>query len=344
MRLILQIQGYIIEILYHRLYVDLDDGLAYFYTNLYRALDFLKTAFARLMLQEVQRFLPSMSLAQRNELQLTEAVQNGLDPRTPERQQATTLDQSPLADHLHNIGEDLSLRSHIDTPSTLGQPPLRLKSELPHVDILLVAVNKIETVAVLQAFSKTCMHEAQHHFIGDKTYYELGIVNGARVFLMRCEMGSTSPGSSLLTVHKAIQALNPSYIIMIGVAYGVDRAKQRIGDVLVSQRLCNYELQRVSTTHDGAPAIILRGDRVTASAKLLDRFRTGSLNWVKRCVHFGPILSGEKLIDNINFRDQLLTLEPEAIGGEMEGVGLYTATQSEKAEFVVHVLSTTKVI
>jgi tetratricopeptide (TPR) repeat protein len=67
-----QRQGYIVEILYHRLYVDLDDGLEYFYTNFSQALDFLKTAFARLMLQEAQKFLPSLSLAQRNELQLNE--------------------------------------------------------------------------------------------------------------------------------------------------------------------------------------------------------------------------------------------------------------------------------
>jgi tetratricopeptide (TPR) repeat protein len=67
-----QRQGYIVEILYHRLYVDLDDGLKYFYTNFYQALNFLKTALARLMLQEAEKFLPAMSLAQRNDLQLTE--------------------------------------------------------------------------------------------------------------------------------------------------------------------------------------------------------------------------------------------------------------------------------
>jgi tetratricopeptide (TPR) repeat protein len=67
-----QRQGYIVEILYHRLYVDLDDGLKYFYTNFSQALDFLKTSLARLLWQETQKFLPSMSLAQHNELQLTE--------------------------------------------------------------------------------------------------------------------------------------------------------------------------------------------------------------------------------------------------------------------------------
>ena len=37
----------------------------------------------------------------------------------------------------------------------------------------------------------------------------------------------------------------------------------------------------------------------------------------------------------MNFRDQLLALEPEAIGGEMEGIGLYTAAQGEKVDWIL---------
>ncbi len=48
-----QRQGYIVEILYHRLYIDLDDGLNYFYTNFAQSLDFFKTSLARLLWQEV---------------------------------------------------------------------------------------------------------------------------------------------------------------------------------------------------------------------------------------------------------------------------------------------------
>ena len=92
-------------------------------------------------------------------------------------------------------------------------------------------------------------------------------------------MGITGTGSSFLTVHEGIQALGPSCIIMVGIAFGVDPDKQRIGDVLVSKQLCDYGLQRVATAHDGSLTIIPRGDRVTASVKLLDRFKSGSLDW-----------------------------------------------------------------
>jgi nucleoside phosphorylase len=102
----------------------------------------------------------------------------------------------------------------------------------------------------------------------------------------------------------------------------------------------------VGTANDGTQKIIVRGDRVSASATLLDRFRSVSFNWTgqinrgrtgkqKTRVFFGTILSGEKLIDNMAFRDQLLELEPEAIGGEMEGTGLYTAAHRAKVDWIL---------
>jgi nucleoside phosphorylase len=40
-------------------------------------------------------------------------------------------------------------------------------------------------------------------------------------------------------------------------------------------------------------------------------------------------------VDNVDYRDQLRMLEPEAIGGEMEGVGLYTAAQNAKVDWIL---------
>jgi hypothetical protein len=46
-------------------------------------------------------------------------------------------------------------------------------------------------------------------------------------------------------------------------------------------------------------------------------------------------LSGEKLIDNIDYRDSLLDREPEALGGEMEGGGLYVAAVEKNVDWCV---------
>jgi nucleoside phosphorylase len=217
----------------------------------------------------------------------------------------------------------------------------------PRADILLVTVTEIETKAVLQVFRQDTDHIYNQYSIGTKIYYELDTMNGgALTFLVQSEMGVSGTGSSLLTVYESIQALGPSSVIMVGIAFGVDSHKQRLGDILVSQQLCGYEHQRHGTAYDGSPTIILRGDRVTASVKLLSSFRSGSLDWSEqpyesrrgrwgRRVDFGAILSGEKLVDNVEFRNQLLALEPQAIGGEMEGFGLYVAAQNARVDWIL---------
>lgn len=66
-------QACIIEILYHRLYINIADGLTYFTQNFQKATVAGKTIFARLLLQDALSFLDKMSPAQRNDIQYTEA-------------------------------------------------------------------------------------------------------------------------------------------------------------------------------------------------------------------------------------------------------------------------------
>jgi nucleoside phosphorylase len=67
----------------------------------------------------------------------------------------------------------------------------------------------------------------------------------------------------------------------------------------------------------------------------LSGFRSGYQDWSGQQVQFGLILSGQKLVDNREFRDQLREREPEAIGGEMEGMGLYTAAHDHKVDWLL---------
>ncbi|MEW6207057.1 MAG: hypothetical protein AB1631_01725 [Acidobacteriota bacterium] len=201
--------------------------------------------------------------------------------------------------------------------------------------VLLVTVTDVETESLLET-AKTLTNRDYEELRGEhKTYFDLGMIGDHRVFAVRSEMGSDTVGGSLLTVKDAIVEVKPSVVIMVGIAFGVNPKKQKIGEVLVAKQLQPYELQRVGTTKTGAPEIILRGDKPHCSASLLDRFRATHLRWKKAKVHFGLMLSGQKLIDNVDFRDQLLTFSEEAIGGEMEGGGLYVACQQSKVDWIL---------
>ena len=131
-------------------------------------------------------------------------------------------------------------------------------------------------------------------------------------------------------VDKAIRALRPQAVIAIGIAFGVDQKKQSIGDILLSKQLRLYDLQRAGNE------IILRGDKPHASTWLNNYFETFfHVKWKESGVWPGVVLTGEKLIDNIDYRDQLLKLEVEAVGGEMEGAGLYVSSHDHKVDWIV---------
>jgi nucleoside phosphorylase len=196
--------------------------------------------------------------------------------------------------------------------------------------VLVVCVTDIEMQALRDAFAAETGQRRQPTQIGRKEYFELGTLNTNSVLLTRTEMGAVSPGSSLQSVAEAIQAVRPISVLLVGIAFGVDEAKQAIGNVLVSKQLFQYESQKISV--DG---VIFRGDRVSASTWLLEKFRNAALDWKGAKVEFGLLLTGEKLIDNYSLREQLRGFEPEAIGGEMEGAGLYSACRERNVDWII---------
>jgi nucleoside phosphorylase len=203
--------------------------------------------------------------------------------------------------------------------------------------ILLVTATSVETKAVLEARGVTAQ-QTNRQSAGGRIYFDLGMVNGARVRLTQCEMGPGGLGGAQQAVDKGIVALSPAAVVMVGIAFGVSVEKQSIGDVLVSERLCPYDLQRIGSGQHGELKILLRDDKPHASPWLLNLFRSSQLTWEQEdraTLRFGTILTGAKLVDNLDFREWLLTFEPEAIGGEMEGAGLYVACQERKVDWIL---------
>lgn len=206
-----------------------------------------------------------------------------------------------------------------------------------NADVLIVTVTDVESRAVMEVFREATGKEARPEPIGNDLYLDLGEISGSRVFMTLSGMGSGGVGGSQERVRKGIVALSPSAVIMVGIAFGINEAKQAIGDVLVAERLMLYDLQRRGTDKRGKLKIIPRGDRPPSSQSLLNRFRIASLNnWdSSKKVRFGLVLSGAHLVDNIDYRGELIELEEEAIGGEMEGAGLYVASETSNVDWIL---------
>jgi len=79
--------------------------------------------------------------------------------------------------------------------------------------------------------------------IGDRMYHDLGEVKGKHVFLTLSKMG----GGGWVPRNKPCKRplpLCPSAVIMVGIAFGVNRQEQAIGDIPVSRQLWLSDLQR----------------------------------------------------------------------------------------------------
>lgn len=220
--------------------------------------------------------------------------------------------------------------------------------------IVLVTVNDIETKAVQDIFAAETGVKAEPITKDSRVYLYLGPINGVKIYQAVSGMGSGGLGGALQTVEKAIKAIKPQAIIAVGIAFGINEKKQNIGDILVSSQLQLYDPQRIGTYSIlsklginlivsvleilglNYKGIILRGDKPSASPSLENFFKIFSQSaWKKAKVTFGLILSGEKLIDNVDYRNQLRKLVPECIGGEMEGAGLYVSSQDNKVDWIV---------
>jgi nucleoside phosphorylase len=204
-------------------------------------------------------------------------------------------------------------------------------------DVLLVFVNNNEKDAVYAACKEKCRRDPGVLYGDVLTYHDFGKISGAKVLGVQIEMGSTTRGGSSAAIPEAIKERTPRYVILVGIAFGMDRKKQHLGDILVSQKLSLYEMRKIGANKQGEDIEIRRGDTAAVPEKILSKFRacSGSQYWKGAPVHFGLLVSGEKLIDNAHFKEKLKKEYPEAIGGEMEAAGAYVAAEFYKRDWIV---------
>jgi nucleoside phosphorylase len=170
----------------------------------------------------------------------------------------------------------------------------------------------------------------------DNATYYIGTLGHFLVAHVESGMGATGTMGSIITVINALEAIKPKFVLMIGIAFGINPEKQNIGDVLVSNMITPYEIQRV-----GADGIVWRGGKPEASTTLKNVFKN-LRDWEyilpneeKATFEQCEILSGEKLVDNLDYRHDLEKQFPAAKGGEMEGWGIYSACADKKIEWIL---------
>ncbi len=172
--------------------------------------------------------------------------------------------------------------------------------------------------------SKFVRHETK--FIRGKAYY-LGIFGlYPAAYIHVDEQGVTNP-SAMPLVSLLVRELSPAAVLMVGIAFGLDEQKQKIGDVLVSDKILPYDSQKIlenKTEYKEIPKEV--------GFQLLNAFQDYR-EWVyylpndaRSEVYIGSILTGSRLVNSYEYREQLIHdfINYRPIGGEMEAQGIYS--------------------
>lgn len=223
----------------------------------------------------------------------------------------------------------------------LGCPPVKsvgkekiTDKEQPQIGI--VVATEVERQSLLCRLMPPQNRRSVLQVFERNSTYFIGRLGAAKVVLVMSAMGSVGRDASILVTTELLEHWNLNAVAMVGIAFGKDAEKQMIGGVLISERILSYEPQRLGATENQS-----RGEEPKSSTVLLNRFRN-VLGWNFKnpsgvqCAHqIGPLLSGEKLVDNPEEKAELFSQHPTAIGGEMEGAGFAAAAERKKCEWIV---------
>jgi nucleoside phosphorylase len=173
-----------------------------------------------------------------------------------------------------------------------------------------------------------------------RTYYHGTIrAAGAAVYnvvvTMLQRMGNID---AALATADLIRGWQPSHVVMLGIAGGVDPKRQSLGDVVVANQVVYYESAKLADQVQPRPFVL------QVDSLLLNRAQNfQSEHWSRAIpasatrpdkkeaspfVHIGPIASGEKVIASASAIGQLTKLVPKLEAVEMESTGVGTAAFS----------------
>jgi nucleoside phosphorylase len=202
--------------------------------------------------------------------------------------------------------------------------------------VLILVVTEKERNAVIAAVGARTSRDPVIDYAGERVIYRLGSVGGNEVVLAQAgEQGTSAAAGMTVTARAAIAHSHPDYVILTGICFGLRPDEgQRLGHVIVARRVHNIDHRKI--VDDESRPVIRRGVNVGCSPSLLDRIQAGQTTWAGSRVHFVTMLTSNTLVNSLQFVDELRKEFPDAIGGEMEGSGLYeAATLDNKPDWVV---------
>lgn len=192
--------------------------------------------------------------------------------------------------------------------------------------VLLVVATDLELQVVTQ-FYKNKGNKLVVWDANGTRFCLLGKTGNCIIHLVRCSMGSHGPMGSIMTINKAVEGLHPDFMVMVGIAYGIKK-EIKMGDVMISTSIIDGDLGKAVDNKQKEMEFQPRGLNSPADMALWQAFATThSVLNLPYSVYTGTIVSASIVVNSKKKLAEVISNFPQAIGGEMEGIGL-SATQS----------------
>ena len=207
---------------------------------------------------------------------------------------------------------------------------------ISNVKVMIITANEIEKTSLF-AYAYKYNHTSFVQIGKGNNVYTIFAFGSMIVAHVEIDAGSNSHGGASYIIKKAIKDINPSIIIVLGVAFGCDYNKTELGDVLVGRQHFSYDKSsKISNGNLGIKKLHLEEpdeymlNRFKATIQTEEKIKGDFKN--KFQVVLGNMITGEFVVDSIEFREMIF--EPfkafGVIGGEMEAYGIFEEIKSYK--------------
>ncbi len=130
----------------------------------------------------------------------------------------------------------------------------------------------------------------------------------------------------------AIKRWRPRHVVLVGIAGGVAERSVALGDLLISEQVVDYELQKITEQGVQVRWSVHKASRRLYAASLnmigdawLSAIEEGRPGPGKPHIHLGPIASGDKVVAVNSVLAEYRNVWPTLIGVEMEAAGVASA-------------------
>ena len=196
------------------------------------------------------------------------------------------------------------------------------------VDVLLLTVTNCEFLACYSELKNP--YKCWFDGLGYVYFSDVGeSQEELKVALLRCYRNGIGPGGALVSVKNAASVLRPKAVISVGTCSGLNPAKSKLGDVVVSAKLATYASKVVTSNQEQST-----GMRSYVSKRFLDVIKNCADGWQAplknpeaqqvQVYTDAEVLSGPEQVRAEWRRDQLAETNPQAMAIENEGEGELT--------------------